>query len=330
MSLSERRLGSQGLVVSAEGLGCVGMSTFYGRRDDAESIATLEAALDAGVTLFDTAETYADGANETLIGRVLAARRDEVVLASKFGLQMNPDGTRSVVGTPAAVRTAIDGSLSRLGVDTIDLYYQHRVDPNVPIEETVGAMAELVIAGKVRYLGLCEVGPDDLRRAHAEYPISAVQSEYSLFSRSVESNGVLAALRELGIGFVPYSPLGRGFLTGMIRSLDDLPANDFRRHLPRFQGDNLARNLALVDRIAELAAAKGVTTSQFALAWVLAQGNDIVPIPGTKRRTYLAQNLAALDVAITPADEVAIEAVVPAGAVMGERNTPVGMETNYE
>jgi len=319
VTIPARPLGSQGLVVSAEGLGCMGMSHSYGTPDDAESIATIHAALDAGVTFLDTAEMYGMGANEELVGRAIAGRRDEVVLATKFGLRANPDGTRSIVGSPDVVRAACEGSLRRLGVDTIDLYYQHRVDPSVPVEETWGAMSELVAEGKVRYLGISEAAPGTIRRAHATHPMTAIQSEYSLWSRDMEDNDVLATVRELGIGFVAYSPLGRGFLAGTIRAYEDFAETDYRRHAPRFQGDNFAKNLAVVDRVGELAAEKGVTASQLALAWVLAQGNDIVPIPGTKRRTYLAENISALDIELTPEDLASIEAVAPKGSAAGER-----------
>jgi aryl-alcohol dehydrogenase-like predicted oxidoreductase len=319
VTIPARPLGSQGLVVSTEGLGCMGMSHSYGTPDDAESIATIHAAIDAGVTFLDTAEMYGMGANEELVGRAIAGRRAEVVIATKFGLRANPDGTRSIVGSPDVVRAACEGSLRRLGVDTIDLYYQHRVDPSVPVEETWGAMSELVAEGKVRYLGISEAAPDTIRRAHATHPMTAIQSEYSLWSRDIEDNDVLATVRELGIGFVAYSPLGRGFLAGTIRAYEDFAETDYRRHAPRFQGDNFAKNLAVVDRVGELAAEKGVTASQLALAWVLAQGSDIVPIPGTKRRTYLAENISALAIDLTPEDLASIEAVAPKGSAAGER-----------
>ncbi|WP_432574459.1 aldo/keto reductase [Kineococcus sp. SYSU DK005] len=307
------------LTVSALGLGCMGMSAFYGTGDEAESLATIGAALDAGVTLLDTADMYGPFTNEQLVGRAIASRRDEVVLATKFGNEFLPDGGRRVNGRPEYVRAACDASLQRLGVDVIDLYYQHRVDTTVPVEETWGAMAELVAAGKVRRLGISEAAPETIRRAHATHPVTAVQTEWSLWTRDVEQDGVLAAVRELGIGFVPYSPLGRGFLSGAIRSVDDLDPDDFRRSNPRFQGENFQRNLVLVDEVRALADAKGVPAGQVALAWLLAQGPDVVPIPGTKRRSYLAENLAAVHVELT-ADELArLEAVLPVGATAGER-----------
>ncbi len=306
--------------MSAQGLGCMGMSEFYGPGDEAESIATIELALDLGVTLLDTADMYGPFTNEQLVGRAIAGRRDEVVLATKFGNQRATDGTRlGVNGRPEYVRSACDASLQRLGVDHIDLYYQHRVDPDTPIEETVGAMAELVAAGKVRHLGLSEAAPDTIRRAHAVHPITAVQTEWSLWTRDPETNGVLATVRELGIGFVAYSPLGRGFLSGAITSPADLPDDDFRRHNPRFQGANFTRNLRLVDQVREIAAYKGVEPSQLALAWVLAQGDDVVPIPGTKRRSYLRLNVAADDIALSDDELRRIDQVLPPGAAAGDR-----------
>ncbi len=306
--------------MSAQGLGCMGMSEFYGPGDEAESIATIELALDLGVTLLDTADMYGPFTNEQLVGRAIAGRRDEVVLATKFGNQRATDGTRlGVNGRPEYVRSACDASLQRLGVDHIDLYYQHRVDPDTPIEETVGAMAELVAAGKVRHLGLSEAAPDTIRRAHAVHPITAVQTEWSLWTRDPETNGVLATVRELGIGFVAYSPLGRGFLSGAITSPADLPDDDFRRHNPRFQGANFTRNLRLVDQVREIAADKGVEPSQLALAWVLAQGDDVVPIPGTKRRSYLRLNVAADDIALSDDELRRIDQVLPPGAAAGDR-----------
>ncbi|HEV7623521.1 MAG TPA: aldo/keto reductase, partial [Amnibacterium sp.] len=293
--MEQRTLGGRGLVVSAEGLGCMGMSAFYGAHDDAESTATIRRALDLGITFFDTADVYGPWTNERLVGAALADRRDDVVIATKFGNEIGPDGTRTgrVNGSPDYLRKAVDGSLSRLGIEVIDLYYQHRVDPKVPVEETFGALGELVQAGKVRHLGISEASAASIRRAHAAAPLTAVQTEYSLFTRDVEDDGVLATVRELGIGFVPYSPLGRGFLSGRIRSVDDFAEDDFRRTSPRFQGENFTKNLELLDRVVAIADEKGVTPSQLALAWVLAQGDDVVPIPGTKRRKYLEENLAA-------------------------------------
>jgi len=285
-------LGTQGLVVSRQGLGCMGMSDFYGPGDDAESIATIHRALELGVTLFDTADMYGPYTNEQLVGKALAGRRDEAVIATKFGIVRDPDdpAKRAINGRPEYVRQSCEGSLSRLGVDHIDLYYQHRVDPDTPIEETVGAMAELVHQGKVRFLGLSEAAPATIRRAHGVHPISALQTEYSLWSRDPEHE-ILPTLRGLGIGFVPYSPLGRGFLTGKLRSLDDLDEADFRRYQPRFQGDNLADNIAIVELIDQLASAKGCTPGQIALAFVHSAGWDVAPIPGTKRRSYLVENV---------------------------------------
>ena len=323
-----RTLGKNGPRVSALGLGCMGMSDFYGARDDAESLATLHHALDRGLTFLDTADMYGFGDNEELVGRALQGRpRQSVFLATKFGIvRSRTDATaRGVNGRPEYVRAACDASLRRLGVDVIDLYYQHRVDPATPIEETVGAMAGLVRAGKVRHLGLSEAGADTIRRAHAVHPIAALQSEYSLWTRDPE-DGVLATCRELGIGFVAYSPLGRGFLTGQIRRFEDFAADDYRRLSPRFQGDNFARNLDLVQRVSQLAAAKRCTPGQLALAWVLAQGPDIVPIPGTKRRTYLDENLGALDVTLTAAELAQIEAIFPAQAAAGLRYPAASMQ----
>ena len=310
-------LGTQGLTVSRQGLGCMGMSDFYGPGDDDESIATIHRALDLGVTFFDTSDMYGPYTNEVLVGRALAGRRDEAVIATKFGIVRDPEEPtrRGINGRPEYVRQACDGSLSRLGVDHIDLYYQHRVDPDTPIEETVGAMGELVAQGKVRYLGLSEAAPDTIRRAHAVHPISALQTEYSVWSRDPERE-ILPTLRELGIGFVPYSPLGRGFLTGTMRSLDDLDESDFRRYQPRFQGDNLADNIAIVEVIDQIASAKGCTPGQVALAFVHAAGRDVAPIPGTKRRTYLEENVAALGVELTEEDLAILDRVAPA---KGER-----------
>jgi aryl-alcohol dehydrogenase-like predicted oxidoreductase len=312
-------LGSQGLRVSQQGLGCMGMSEFYGAGDDAESIRTIHRALELGVTLLDTADVYGPHTNERLVGRAIEGRRDAVVLATKFGIVRDPNDpkARGGDGRPEYVRRSIDGSLERLGVDHVDLYYLHRVDPNTPIEDTVGAMAELVQQGKVRYLGLSEASAETIRRAHRVHPISALQSEYSIWERSVEAE-ILPALRDLKIGLVPYSPLGRGFLTGAVRSLDKLSDDDFRRGQPRFQGTNLHANLQIVEAIEELADAKGATPAQVALAWVHAQGDDVVPIPGTKRVGYLKENLAALDVVLDPADLARID---EAGVAAGDRYT---------
>jgi aryl-alcohol dehydrogenase-like predicted oxidoreductase len=310
-------LGTEGLTVSRQGLGCMGMSDFYGATDDDESIATIHRALDLGLTFFDTADMYGPHTNEVLLGRALGPRRDEAVIATKFGIVRDPDDPtkRSVNGRPDYVAQACDASLARLGVDHIDLYYQHRVDPDTPIEETVGAMAELVSKGKVRYLGLSEAAPATIRRAHAIHPISALQTEYSVWSRDPEAE-ILPTLRELGIGFVPYSPLGRGFLTGTMRSVDQLDEGDFRRFQPRFQGDNLADNIAIVEAIDALASVKGCTPAQVALAFVHAQGRDVAPIPGTKRRTYLEDNIGALDVELTKEDLAELDALA---AAMGDR-----------
>ncbi|WP_294353099.1 aldo/keto reductase [uncultured Sphingomonas sp.] len=317
--MQKRKLGRQGLEVSALGLGCMGMSDFYAGRDEAESVATINHALDRGVTFLDTADMYGVGANEELVGRVVRDRREWVVVATKFGNVRGADGSfQGINGRPEYVRQACDASLKRTGLDFIDLYYQHRVDPEVPIEETVGAMAELVQAGKVKYLGLSEAAPATIRRAHAVHPITALQTEYSLWTRDPESE-ILPVCRELGIGFVPYSPLGRGFLTGQFKSPDDLPEDDYRRNSPRFQGEAFQRNLDLVREIEEMAAAKSCTPAQLALAWVLAQGDEIVPIPGTKRRKYLDDNLGALDVTLSDADLKRIDEVLPPGAASGER-----------
>jgi aryl-alcohol dehydrogenase-like predicted oxidoreductase len=323
--MEQRTLGSQGLRVSAIGLGCMGMSQSYGPAEEQESVATVHRALDLGVTFLDTADMYGPFTNERLVGGAIAGRRDEVVLATKFGNERRPDGSWiRVNGTPEYVRRACDASLERLGVDHVDLYYQHRVDKTVPVEDTWGAMAELVEAGKVRYLGISEAAPATIRRAHAVHPMSVLQTEYSLFSRDPEQ-GLLATVRELGIGFVAYSPLGRGFLSGQVKSPDDFAEDDFRRGHPRFEGENFARNLAVVEQVRQLAADKGVTPSQLAIAWVLAQGDDVVPIPGTKRRSYLEDNAGAVDVRLTPEDLAAIEEVAPRGVVAGDRYGPVQM-----
>jgi aryl-alcohol dehydrogenase-like predicted oxidoreductase len=315
-----RRLGTKGLTVSALGLGCMGMSEFYGPGDETEALATLDRALALGVTFLDTADMYGPFTNEELLGRALRGRRDHVVLATKFGIVRDLESrmVRAISGRPEYVREACDASLRRLGVDTIDLYYQHRVDPSVPIEDTVGAMADLVRAGKVRHLGLSEAGVETLRRACAVHPIAALQSEYSLWTRDPE-DGILAACRELGVGFVAYSPLGRGFLTGQIKRFEDLAADDYRRMSPRFQGENFQKNLDVVARVSTIAREKGCTASQLALAWVLAQGDDVVPIPGTKRRTYLVENVGALDVRLSADDLRRIDEAMPSGVAAGER-----------
>ncbi|WP_338672496.1 aldo/keto reductase [Streptomyces sp. SCSIO 30461] len=324
--MEQHALGSQGLVVGAEGLGCMGMSAIYGATDDTESLATIDRALELGVTMLDTAEGYGPFTNEVLVGKAVAGRRERVVIATKTGVEFTEDGALvGLNGRPDHIRRAADGSLRRLGTDHIDLYYLHRVDPNVPIEESVGAMAELVAAGKVRYLGVSEVAAATVRRAHAVHPLTAVQTEYSLFERGIESDGVRAVLAELGIGLVAYSPLGRGFLSGAITSPEDFADDDFRRGDPRFQGANFGRNLAVVDEVRRLADEKSVTPSQLALAWVLGQG--AVPIPGTKRRHYLEENVAATAVDLTADDIAAIEAVAPRGVASGDRYAPHLMQT---
>ena len=318
--MKKRKLGKDGLLVSEQGLGCMGMSEFYGATDETESIATLDRALELGINFFDTSDAYGPHKNEELLGKAFRARREDVIIATKFAIRRDPSNpaVRSIDGRPEYVREACDGSLKRLGVDSIDLYYQHRVDSNVPIEDTVGAMADLVRAGKVRYLGLSEAAPQTIRRAHAVHPISALQTEYSLWSRDPEDE-ILATVRELGIGFVAYSPLGRGFLTGQIKTIDDLAADDYRRYSPRFQGENFSKNLDLVARVTELARLKGVTPGQLALAWVLAQGEDIVPIPGTKRRGYLEENVAASEIELSAEDLASLNELAPRGVAAGMR-----------
>jgi aryl-alcohol dehydrogenase-like predicted oxidoreductase len=317
--MEQRKLGSQGLTVSAQGLGCMGMSEFYGKADEEEAIATIHRAIDLGITLLDTSDAYGPFTNEELVGKAIKGHRNQVVLATKFGIMRSSDPAfRGINGRPEYVRSACDASLKRLGTDHIDLYYQHRVDADVPIEETVGAMADLVAAGKVRYIGLSEAGTKTICRANAEHPISALQSEYSLWTRDPEED-VLPTLRELGIGLVAYSPLGRGFLTGQIKSFDDFADDDYRRLSPRFQGDNFTKNLELVERIKDIAGHKGISAGQLALAWVMAQGNDIVPIPGTKRRSYLEENIAAGAVAISAAEMTEIAEALPRDAAAGTR-----------
>jgi aryl-alcohol dehydrogenase-like predicted oxidoreductase len=316
--MQTRKLGSEGLEVAAEGLGCMGMSEFYGSADEGEAIATIRRALDLGVNFLDTSDMYGPFKNELLVGAAIAGRRDEVVIATKFGIERREDGSRRVNGRPEYVHQACDASLRRLGIDQIDLYYQHRVDHDVPIEETVGAMAELVSAGKARFLGLSEASPRTVRRAHQVHPISALQTEYSLWTRDPEDE-ILPTVRELGVGFVAYSPLGRGFLSGRYRSVDDFDENDFRRANPRFQGENFDRNLELVERVEEIAAEKGVTPGQLALAWVLHQGDDIVPIPGTKHVRYLEENVAAVEVELGDDDLTRLDELAPVGATAGDR-----------
>ena len=317
--MNRRELGRSGLKVSAMGLGCMGMSEFYGAADEIEAIATIHRALEIGIDFLDTADMYGSGSNEELVGRAIRGKRQQYVLATKFGNVRTPGGGFGPVnGKPEYVKEACDASLKRLGVDVIDLYYQHRVDPDVAIEDTVGAMKLLVEAGKVRYLGLSEAGPETIRRAYAVHPIAALQTEYSLWSRDPEDE-ILPVCRELGVGFVPYSPLGRGFLTGQIKSVEDFAPDDFRRHGPRFQGDNFRKNLELVAKIEEMAKAKGCKPAQLALAWVMARGEDIVPIPGTKRRTYLEENAGALSVSLSNDDLARIDAIAPQGAAAGTR-----------
>ncbi len=317
--MQQRKLGNQGLTVSELGLGCMGMSEFYGKGDESESIATIHRALELGVNFLDTADMYGRGANEELVGKAISNHREQVILATKFGIQRGEDNSfRGISGSPEYVRTACDASLKRLNIDYIDLYYQHRVDPTVPIEDTVGAMAELVKQGKVRYIGLSEASAATIRRAASVHPISALQSEYSLWSRDIEDE-IIPTIQELGIGLVAYSPLGRGFLSGTVTSLEDLAPDDYRRNSPRFQGENFNKNLELVERVKEIATEKSVTPGQLALAWLLAKSNNIVPIPGTKRRTYLEENVAATDIKLTPAELQRLEEVAPKNSFMGDR-----------
>ncbi len=317
--MQQRKLGNQGLTVSELGLGCMGMSEFYGTGDESESIATIHRALELGVNFLDTADMYGRGANEELVGKAIAHHREQVILATKFGIQRGEDNSfRGISGSPEYVRSACDASLKRLNIDYIDLYYQHRVDPTVPIEETVGAMAELVKQGKVRYIGLSEASTATIRRAASVHPISALQSEYSLWSRDIEDE-IIPTIQELGIGLVAYSPLGRGFLSGKVTNIDDLAADDYRRNSPRFQGENFNKNLQLVEKVKEIATEKGVTPGQLALAWLLAKSKEIVPIPGTKRRVYLEENVTATKTELSPAELQLLEEVAPKNSVMGDR-----------